>query len=310
MAQRSVAEYQGTYIGIESVFTVVDGKQINIPGVVEDLRWLARRNELFCPCGCGANLTPVISDKSLREQHFRIKTGHLGTGPCTAVEEGRESIDSKIVLKCWLDDKLQMEDIESRVPICEVGDTGRKYEYTFLSRSKGLGVSYCHSRTNLSDEKLDLLESNRENIRVLYFQDAMNSNGTVQYPEWLIKIYQRQGYLLLLRVQDCLYKEAVLRVAIIEYVDGLWHEITILEDKLKEFELSENLELLHRGKTLPELKELYIEEQWQQREKAERVLQAKLEERRLIKQIVDADMAEQRRRYHEEQERKRREKER
>ena len=48
MAQRSVAEYQGTYIGIESVFTVIDGKQINIPGVVEDLRWLARRNELFC----------------------------------------------------------------------------------------------------------------------------------------------------------------------------------------------------------------------------------------------------------------------
>ena len=46
MAQRSVAEYQGTYIGIESVFTVVDGKQINIPGMVEDLRWLARRNEL------------------------------------------------------------------------------------------------------------------------------------------------------------------------------------------------------------------------------------------------------------------------
>lgn len=33
MAQRSVAEYQGTYIGIESVFTVIDGKQINIPGV-------------------------------------------------------------------------------------------------------------------------------------------------------------------------------------------------------------------------------------------------------------------------------------
>jgi hypothetical protein len=306
MSQRSVAEYQGTYIGIESVFTVIDGKQINIPGVVEDLRWLARRNELFCPCGCGTNLTPVISDKSLREQHFRIKTGHLGDGPCTAVEEGRVSIDSKIVLKCWLDDKLQTEDMEARVPICEVGDTTRKYEYTFLSRSKGIGVSYCHSRTNLSDEKLDLLESNRGNFTVLYFQDAMNSNGTEQYPEWLIKIYQRQGYLLLLQVKDCLYRSAKLRVAFIEYVDGLWHEITILEDNLTEFELSETRELLYAGKTIPEHKERYLEEQWKQREKEERAWQAKEEERRLIKQIVDEDMAEKRRRYHEEQERKRR----
>ena len=38
MAQREVCMYKGTYIGIESVFTVIDGKQINIPGKIEELR--------------------------------------------------------------------------------------------------------------------------------------------------------------------------------------------------------------------------------------------------------------------------------
>ena len=82
---------------------------------------------------------------------------------------------------------------------------------------------------------------------------------------------------------------------------------TILEDHLTEFELSETQELLYAGKTIPEHKERYLEEQWQQREKEEQAWQAKEEERRIIKQIVDADMAEKRRLYHETQERKRRE---
>ena len=73
MAQRTVCLCDGKYIGIESIFTVVNGRQINIPDKVEVLREKSRRNELFCPCGCGANLILVAGDRNLREQHFRIK---------------------------------------------------------------------------------------------------------------------------------------------------------------------------------------------------------------------------------------------
>ena len=38
MAQRTVALCDGKYIGIETVFTVIDGKQINIPKKLKELR--------------------------------------------------------------------------------------------------------------------------------------------------------------------------------------------------------------------------------------------------------------------------------
>lgn len=38
MAQRTVALCDGKFIGIESIYTVIDGKQINIPDKLERLR--------------------------------------------------------------------------------------------------------------------------------------------------------------------------------------------------------------------------------------------------------------------------------
>ena len=116
MAQRTVALCNGKYIEIETIYTVINGQQINIPDKLKDLRDKSQSNELFCPCGCGTNLILVAGDKNLREQHFREKTG-TGECECLMPIEGKTSVDSKIVLKCWLDDKLQASDIESRVPI-------------------------------------------------------------------------------------------------------------------------------------------------------------------------------------------------
>ena len=48
MAQRTVALCDGKFIGIESIYTVIDGKQINIPDKLEQLRAKSRNNELFC----------------------------------------------------------------------------------------------------------------------------------------------------------------------------------------------------------------------------------------------------------------------
>ena len=82
MAQRMVALCDGKYIGIESIYTVINGRQINIPEKLKELRIKSRNNELFCPCGCGANLILVAGDKNLREQHFRERAG-TGKYKCT-----------------------------------------------------------------------------------------------------------------------------------------------------------------------------------------------------------------------------------
>jgi len=73
MALRTVALCNGKYIGIETIYTVINGHQINIPEKLKELRVKSRNNELFCPCGCSSNLILVAGDRNLREQHFRLK---------------------------------------------------------------------------------------------------------------------------------------------------------------------------------------------------------------------------------------------
>lgn len=80
MAHRTVAICDGKYIGIESIYTVINGHQINIPDRLKNLREKSRNNKLFLITTCGANLILVAGDKNLREQHFRIKRmGHTIT---------------------------------------------------------------------------------------------------------------------------------------------------------------------------------------------------------------------------------------
>ena len=93
MAQRTVAQCDGKYIGIETIYTVVNGCQVNIPDKLKELRQKSQNNKLFCPCGCGANLILVAGDRGLREQHFRIKDGQ-NTEDCTVVTEGIHDADN------------------------------------------------------------------------------------------------------------------------------------------------------------------------------------------------------------------------
>ena len=187
MAQRTVALCDGKLIGIESIFTVKDGVQINIPDKLEELRKKSQNNELFCPCGCGANLILVAGDRGLREQHFRIKDGQ-NFEDCTVITEGKTSVDSKIVLKCWMHDNLHADDLESRVPIKALGDSNRRYEFTFISRSHGIALDYCHNRANLTDEKQSVLEENSKGVKIIHVVDIMNGGSDGQYPEWLLKV--------------------------------------------------------------------------------------------------------------------------
>lgn len=250
MAQRTVALYKGNFIGIETIYTVVNGQQINSPEKLKELRAKSQNNELFCPCGCGANLILVAGDKNLREQHFRIKDANLNQ-KCNVITEGKTSIESKIVLKCWLDDKLESGDIKSRVPIRAVDDINRSCEFSFLSQSRKTALSYCHERVNLSDEKLGILESNSQGIHIIYIVDRKNGGCEGQYPEGLMKVQHRQGYCLLLAVDSADYNEARMEaVFYAQDIDGLWREVVFAEGLLKDFSISDDGQILYADELL------------------------------------------------------------
>lgn len=250
MAQRTVALYKGKIIGIETIYTVVDGQQINIPEKLKELRAKSRNNELFCPCGCGGNLILVAGDKNLREQHFRIRDGSFNQD-CNVITEGKTSVDSKIVLKCWLDDKLKATDIESRVPICAVDDINRSYEFSFLSKSRKTALSYCHERVNLSDEKLSILESNSRGIHIIYIVDHKNGGCEGQYPEGLMKVQHRQGYCLLLAVDGADYNTAEMQaVFYAQDIDGLWQEVVFAKGLLRDFNINDDGQVIQAGELL------------------------------------------------------------
>lgn len=310
MAQRTVALCKGKIIGIETIYTVVDGRQINIPEKLKELRSKSRNNELFCPCGCGANLILVAGDKNLREQHFRIREGSSDQD-CNVIIEGKTSVDSKIVLKCWLDDKLKAADIESRVPIHAVDDINRKYEFSFLSKSRKTALSYCHERVNLSDEKLRILESNSQGIHIIYIVDRKNGGSEGQYPESLMKVQHRQGYCLLLTVDSADYNTAEMKaVFYAQDIDGLWQEVVFAEGLLRDFNINNDGQIIQAGELLSaklsKAKDIF--RSGIEREKVRRVEEEKrrLEKRKRLLEEEECKREEHRKRLEEaEQERKR-----
>lgn len=66
MVQRTFCLCEDKHIGIETIYTVIDGKQINIPDKLKELRIKSRNNQFFCPCECGSNLILVAGIQILR----------------------------------------------------------------------------------------------------------------------------------------------------------------------------------------------------------------------------------------------------
>ncbi len=252
MALRTECVYNGKTIGIETIYSIHNGKRINIPGKVEALRKLGRQNQLFCPCGCGANLILVAGDRNLREQHFRIKEG-IGNGKCIAIEENDISIRSKITLKCWLDLKLQSSQIESRVPLNRICDSERKFEFTFFDYENRIGVCYWYNRANIETDKVDMLEDYKGIHKTLYITDIHNSGTTGQYPEFLIKVQNKQGFNLYFDLKDNnwnedAYKHACLetRVFIKDHFE-MWQEIVVISDELDKYSVAADGELTYNN---------------------------------------------------------------
>ena len=301
MVKRSVALCEGKYIGIESIYTVIDGSQINIPDRLNALRIKSKQNQLFCPCGCSANLILVAGDKNLKEQHFRIKTDSESEKECNYIPEREASVISKIVLKCWLDVKLRTDDLEMRVPINLVRDTDRKYEISFLSKKKNIAVDYCYDRMNLSDEKISLLHRYCYGKHIFHIVDASNGGLFNQFPEWMMKIQQKQNYCLFLSVEDTDYTKALLKgVFYAKNFSGLWEEHTFCEGRLRDFSFDQDGNLIF---IFNKIDDLYSQEK-------EKWMAQIVEERRFYKEKeeIRKQKEEEERRKKEELERRRVEK--
>ena len=288
MALRRTCLYNNQIIGIESIFTVVDGKQINIENKVEELRRLGRENKLFCPCGCGRNLRVVAGEKQLREQHFRIVNDEskLQCEYTFENDETEESINSKIVLKCWLDEMIKDNDIRTRVPVSDDGNTSRKYEYSFLSYEHHLGVVYTRNIVNLEKEKIESLERYKNGRTILYFtsRNCFGLNG--QYPENFIGVMEKQGFCLGISCDDCDYYKAKLSAFIFfKNYRGIWDEIEICSEDLKKYSINSNNELyigdvpvsVLRDKALENCKAKYSEEKRVAEENKLRIERRKIE---------------------------------
>lgn len=287
MVTRSYCLCDGEYIGIEYIYTVIDGMQINDKEKLAWMRAKARAHELFCPCGCGSNLTVVAGDRNLREQHFRLLQGN-GSNECHYMEEGETSIDSKVVLKCWLDEKLSDDNMKARVPICDASDSNRKYEFTFLSQKNGIAVNYCRHRYNLSEDKLGILEQNSAGINVIHIVDQDNEAINWQYPEGMMKVQDWQGYCLALQIEGRDYEKAKLRALFYaKDLDGRWNSILFANSKLKDYEFDEDGKLIVDGERVADLAktarkqyEKQQEEFGEQREEHRRLAEKQREQKR------------------------------
>lgn len=251
---RTECLYNNEILHIADFFTIKDGKQIAKEGEIEKLRAYGRNGQLECSCGCGGKVILVAGKKELRRQHFRLKDGQNII--CKSHDESPITINAKVVLKCWLDDVLNLQSgqVLFNVPINKVSDINRKYEYTHLVIEKGIGICYERNESNLSDDKIALL-SGRKDVTNLCITDIKNDGCWGQYPEFGIKVQKIQGYYALLSIGEMTpYEEAVLKIVRYEktYL-GTWVQLEVCKDKLSEYKFNDNNTLCLHGNNVHEL---------------------------------------------------------
>lgn len=228
MVQRSTCLCEGEIIGIESVYTVVNGKQINIPEKISSMRKKSKEGLLTCSCGCGAKLILVAGDQMLKAQHFRLKDAAV-VNNCSYKEESEESVFSKIVIKCWLNDKIT-NNVETRIPLSKISNTIRKYEISHFCRNEKIAINYTNERTNIDDEKLTLIDTYLKDFRVYHIVSISNIKNKGQYPEHMEKIQKKQKYCLFLDSPCVDYSKARLISGYFEKDISGFYRITILTD--------------------------------------------------------------------------------
>lgn len=292
MIKRSRCLFNNEYIGIEYFYTVHDGKQINIPGRIEEYRKYGRENKLFCACGCGRNVVIYAGEKMLRAQHFKLKANQIGVfKECREYEENEITVYSKMVLKLWLDDifKLQPGDVRINVPINNIFDVKRKYEFTHYVEKYNLGLCYERDDANLNDDKIKVI-SNSTN-RFLYITDISNGGIKDQYPEFMMKIQRLQNYCILLNIhgKSEYYNTDVKIVRYEKNHKNLWEELCVVSGKLSEFKISEEGILFYGDDRVLDLVNSCVDSFYKKKEELEQEVQRKIQEALELKAKLEAE---------------------
>jgi hypothetical protein len=156
-----------------------------------------------------------------------------------------------------MDNNLQSDKIESRVSIDRVYETNRKFEFTFYDFLNKIGICYWYDRANITSDKIDIIQSFIEDKKMIYITNSHNAGSNGQYPEFVIKIQNAQGYVVYLKIdENDDYKDVYLMIKI--YVQNQcneWEELSVLEDKLDCYTISSTGNLLYREQFVSELAE-------------------------------------------------------
>ena len=287
---RTECLYNNELIHIADYFTTINGMQIAIEGKIEELRAYGRSGELVCSCGCGGKLLLVAGKSMKYRQHFRLKVGQNVI--CKSHEELPITVNAKIILKCWLDDVLNLErgQVLFNVPIKKVSDINRKYEYTHLVIDKGIGICYERNESNLDDHKISLL-SERTDVTNLCITDIKNDGCQGQYPEFGIKVQKVQGYYALLSIGELTpYEEAVLKIVRYEKTyRETWVQIDVCEDKLSKYSFDESNNLCLNRSSVYELAMKRRDEYVTSQEEQKRLVQ---EQKRLAQERQEREKRE------------------
>ncbi len=300
---RSQCFYNGEKCGIESIYKVIDGKRINIPDALEKFRKLGRENKLFCTCGCNANVTIVAGTKMLKAQHFRIKSG-TGNGMCTYNEESETSIYTKINLKCWIENCLELSygEVFTNVPISAIFDIESKYELTYYIKKYSIGVSYVRKDVNINDIKLELLYGCLGE-KIIVFSDESNLTYSGQYPEYLKKILNVQGFCALICLRnDGTYEDTKIKIVYYEenYI-GLWEYQEVIYDNIEEFRINTRGEFLYKDNIVKNIVEKHRNVYLAKQTKIKEDLEAKRKKAEEEKIEREKKQEEQRQAYEQEQ---------
>lgn len=252
MARKAICIYDDKYLGVDEIYTLCEGMPVYIEGKVERLRELGHQKKLFCHCGCGANVILVAGKEMKRAPHFRV-WGGSNVGECTALNESDNSIWSKLILKLWMQDKLQSEGIAHKVSLNQITSSERKFEFTFYDYENKVGLCYWNKCDNITTDKVNTVESCNEIKRVFYIVDITNSGTDGQYQEFMNKIQSVQGYNLFLNlntknIKNMHCENVILDVRIfVKTYIGLWKEINVISDFLSNYSFSTEMDLLYKG---------------------------------------------------------------
>lgn len=276
--KRGECLYGDEIISIASIYTIIDGKQINIPEELKKMRSYSDAKKLFCPCGCGENLILVAGENNLRTQHFRIYPGREQETKCSYQEESLLTIRSKIMLKCWLDSNLKASTFKYHVPISTVEEEeSRKYEMSVYSPEYNIGIVYNRLNSGIKEEKLDILTKNTSaNILFVSSKEIEVHNG--QYPERMKQIQDRQGYCIFLDMnEDSEYNEVEMKISYyVQSYRGWWDILGIAYGMVDQFSLDADGTLLYEDIPVANLLEQKItayEEEKQALKEKERLVQ-------------------------------------